>query len=375
MKKKLTGTYLLIGAACDTENIRYLSGFQAPDPFLALYKEGSTTLVVNDLELGRAKKSGSKTKVLSINDLPIEKGKAATLTAQCLALVKLKKIKSVIVSPFFPVAIADALREKKISVRPITKGPLFPAREFKTKSEIEKITASQKATAFAMKAAMQLIESSSIGKKNQLYIEGKVLTSEKVKQEIRSKLSIKKCGAEKIIVACGDQATDPHEEGLGPLIANQTIIIDIFPQHEEHGYWGDMTRTVLRGKASPEQKKLYRTVQRAQTMALNMLKPGQRADEIHQAIQKLFEKEGFPTEHRKGVPVGFFHGTGHGVGQDIHEAPSIGRSKTKLAVGHVITIEPGLYYPGLGGVRIEDTVVITKMGYQHMARCGRKFEL
>jgi len=175
------------------------------------------------------------------------------------------------------------------------------------------------------------------------------------------------------IVAGGDQACDPHERGFGPLYANSLIILDVFPRAAKTGYFGDMTRTVLRGRASDAQRKLWETVKAGQTFALREINAGVDGMKIHQAIQKMFSDRGYPTEVRKGKNVGFFHGTGHGLGLEIHEYPRL--QKVVLKEREIVTVEPGLYYPGLGGVRIEDVVVVTKTGCKILSRFPKQLEI
>ena len=142
------------------------------------------------------------------------------------------------------------------------------------------------------------------------------------------------------IVAGGDQACDPHERGFGPLYADSLIILDVFPRDAKTGYFGDMTRTVLRGRASEAQRKLWETVKAGQALALKRIKAGVDGMTIHKAIQEFFARRGFPTEIRKGRRVGFFHGTGHGLGLEIHEHPRL--QKVTLKDRQVLTVEPGL---------------------------------
>src|SRR5205814_10435086 len=175
------------------------------------------------------------------------------------------------------------------------------------------------------------------------------------------------------IVAGGDQACDPHERGFGPLYADSLIILDVFPRDAKTGYFGDMTRTVVRRRASDAQRKLWETVKAGQALALRHIKAGVDGAAIHKAIQDLFAKRGFPTEMRKGRRVGFFHGTGHGLGLEIHEYPRL--QKVTLKAGNVVTVEPGLYYPGLGGVRLEDVVVVTKTGHKLSSRFPKQLEI
>src|SRR6478736_6555752 len=146
---------------------------------------------------------------------------------------------------------------------------------------------------------------------------GKPLTSEILRAEIDSAMLRAGGTPTNTIVAGGDQACDPHERGSGPLYANSLIILDIFPRDAKTGYWGDMTRTVVRGRASDAQRKLWETVKAGQALALRRIKAGVDGMTIHKAIQELFAGRGFPTEIRKGRRVGFFHGTGHGLGLEI----------------------------------------------------------
>ena len=202
-----------------------------------------------------------------------------------------------------------------------------------------------------------------------------MLTSEIIRKEIEVVLMDHDCFAEDIIVAGGNQAVDPHERGNGPLKANEFIVIDIFPCSKKSGYWGDITRTVLKGEPSVAQKKLYQTVLTAQKAALAQVKPGSSAKTIHQDICDHFKQAGYETGMKDGVPQGFIHSTGHGVGLEIHESPSVSPSGGELEPGQVITIEPGLYYRDLGGVRIEDTVVVTETGCSLLARCSKEWRL
>ena len=175
------------------------------------------------------------------------------------------------------------------------------------------------------------------------------------------------------IVAGGDQACDPHERGFGPLYADSLIILDVFPRDAKTGYFGDMTRTVLRGRASDAQRKLWNTVKAGQALALKKVKAGVDGMTIHKAIQEFFARRGFPTTIRKGRRVGFFHGTGHGLGLEIHEYPRL--QKVTLKDRQVLTVEPGLYFPGLGGVRLEDVVLVTKTGCRILSRFPKQLEI
>ena len=228
-------------------------------------------------------------------------------------------------------------------------------------------------TEIGLKRAVEVLVRSTITREKKLRWSGKTLTSEMLRAEIDS--AILRAGGTPTgtIVAGGDQACDPHERGFGPLYANSLIILDVFPRDAKTGYFGDMTRTVLRGRASEAQRKLWEAVKAGQALALKKIRAGVDGMTIHKAIQNLFRERGFPTEVRRGKNVGFFHGTGHGLGLEIHEYPRL--QKVTLKDRQVLTVEPGLYYPGLGGVRHEDVVVVTKSGCKILSRFPKKLEI
>lgn len=373
--KPLTGLFLLSGSSPSTTNIHYLSGFAAPDPFLFMKTAKSGYLVVSPMEKGRAEKQCTAgTEVCTPAELGLKGKKAWNFEEQIKALMQKTGVRRIRVPTDFPAGLFLALEKKGIRIS-IERKPSCPDRKVKTADEVAKLRKSQRAAVAAMKSAIDLIASSRIGAKNALYTGKEGLTSERVRQLIHKTLIDHDCAGVETIVAGGDQATDPHERGSGQLFAGQAIILDIFPRSEKTGYWGDITRTVCRGNAAPELKKLYSAVKTAQAEALKAVKPGACGDDIHATCKRVFSTRGYETKEENGRHVGFIHGTGHGVGLDIHERPRISTSGEILEAGNVVTVEPGLYYPGLGGVRIEDTVVVTERGCQMLAACPKKFEL
>ncbi|WNY26298.1 Xaa-Pro dipeptidase [Methanolapillus ohkumae] len=207
-----------------------------------------------------------------------------------------------------------------------------------------------------------------------LVLEDEILTGDRVLKEIDRVLLKFGCAGEETIVSCGEDSANPHGKTYGPLYSNQPIVIDIFPQHKKTRYFGDMTRTVIKGKASAELLRMYDAVKGAQEIGVQTAKPGVTCKEVHNAVCDYLEKAGYLT-YRGGSKIGFIHTTGHGVGLDIHETPSVSENDHILEPGNVITIEPGLYYPGIGGIRIEDTIVITKDGCRNLNRMEKKFEI
>jgi Xaa-Pro aminopeptidase len=183
------------------------------------------------------------------------------------------------------------------------------------------------------------------------------------------------CVPSHTICAPGDQAVDPHEEGHGPIRANQPVVMDIFPRSESTGYFGDLTRTVVRGRASARLHEVYAIVHEGVRLGHSRIRDGVEGSEIHREIQALFERHGYRTGVRGGRMQGFFHGTGHGLGLEIHEAPSISVRPSLLRAGHVVTVEPGLYYLGLGGVRIEDVALVGRRGSRNLTRVPKQLEI
>jgi Xaa-Pro aminopeptidase len=184
------------------------------------------------------------------------------------------------------------------------------------------------------------------------------------------------CRSENEIVSSGKNTSQPHNMGKGPVYANQPIIIDIYPSSVRNRYFADMTRTVVKGKASPEIKKLYNTVLEGQKLAIKNVKAGVGINSLYKSVIDYFEESGYRTELGTRNPQGFIHGLGHGVGLEIHESPSLKlRNNQKLEAGNVVTIEPGLYYPNIGGVRIEDMVLVKGNGYENLTKFPKVLEI
>ena len=217
-----------------------------------------------------------------------------------------------------------------------------------------------------MARGLEVLKASRPGKNGVLAWSNRTLTAERLRAEIESAILHAGGLPANTIVAGGEQACDPHERGHGPLRANSLIILDIFPRDRLSGYYGDITRTVLRGRATDAQRQLWELVKRGQSWALGQIKAGARGAKIENGVKELFKKEGFPTEEYEGRWRGMFHGLGHGLGLEIHEHLRISQSTFKA--GQVFTVEPGIYWPGLGGARHEDVVAVTRDGYQMLSR-------
>lgn len=356
----------LIVADSETDaNILYATRFFVPDPVIYFQMKNKSYLVLSDLEIDRAKKTASVDHVLSSSIIANElkkKGIKKTGTVEIIHYIFSKRnVSTILVPAKFPVEIADGLRRKKYKLD-FKPDPFFDARQFKSSREVKQIRDSLNAAENGMEAGINLIKRSVIGKDDFLYTGNTKLTSEMVKGEVNAAILRMGYLPSHTIVSCGNQCCDPHNEGSGPLRANSSIILDIFPRSQKTGYFGDMSRTVVKGRASSRLKKVYETVLEGQQIGFKKIKDGIDGKDIHDSIQKFFKQKGFSTRKGKKRMEGFFHGTGHGVGLEVHEHPRISSASFILKAGHVVTVEPGLYYPGLGGVRIEDVVLVTKAG-------------
>lgn len=368
----------LIYAASDScADLLYATGFRAPDAFFFVEAEGKKTILLNDLEVDRGRREAQVDAVVSYSELEKAaqggKKKKPSFVRVAAEFIKRHGAKEVTVPADFPFGMAKDLKKEKIKLRP-EKGFFWPARELKTAEEIEKLRAALRITEKGMARGIEVLRAAGIRDDNQLEWNGEILTAEMLRGEIEA--AVLRAGGEArgdTIVACGEQACDPHERGRGPLQAHQLIILDIFPRDARSGYFGDMTRTVVRGHASDAQRKLWETCLEGQKKAIAEMVPGAEGLVVHEGVKAFFTGQGYPTEQKDGRWQGFFHGTGHGLGLEIHEAPRLGAATLKA--GHVFTAEPGIYIPGIGGVRHEDVVAITETGNEVLSDFPKDLEI
>lgn len=369
---------ILMVAASETDaNLYYATKFIAPDDFIFVSVRGKKYLLMNDLEVDRAKKQSSVDEVISLSKLAAEFKKRYDRRPGYVDIISefltKHRVKNFVVPDNFPISFADPLRQRKFQIS-YQHPPFFPERTVKTKAEVKAVQGAIRHTERAIQAAIDVIRKSVI-KKGKLYYHGSVLKSEDIKKVINVSLMQNDCIASHSIVSCGIQCVDPHDEGSGPLYANQSIIMDIFPRDAHTRYYADITRTVVRGKATPKLKAMFQAVLDGQKIAFKKIRHGIDSSIIHADIQKMFESRGFKTGQMNGRMQGFFHGTGHGLGLDIHEDPRISLGKCILQAGQIVTVEPGLYYEDAGGVRIEDDVLVTKTGCVNLVKLPKVLEV
>jgi Xaa-Pro aminopeptidase len=375
--------YLLDAASDDADQL-YLSGFDAPDPFVTLYTADGTSLLVSGLEYGRAKAESRTDEVARLSEYDFqekvaEHGPTEGRQRVVAAFLDDRGVESVAAPERFPLGTADGLREQDVSVEVLDEDVVTDIRAVKTDEEIEHVHDAQQANEAAMAAAEELLEAAGV-EDGVLYHEDDgeraVLTSERVKEEIEVTLLRHGCALDETIVACGADAAGPHNRGSGPLEADETVVIDIFPRDKATKYHGDMTRTFVKGEASDEVRRRYDDTYEAFEAALDAVEPGATGKEVHDAACDVYEEKGYDTlRSDPSAETGFIHSTGHGIGLDVHEQPSVSPEGDELEPGHVITIEPGLYDPAVGGIRIEDLVVVTEDGYENLTDYPIRLEL
>jgi Xaa-Pro aminopeptidase len=371
-------TLLMVADSERDANMLYATGLFVPDPFIYLNFGRRPLIILSDLEIDRARKQAAHCRAVSLSQIQqklcAQKIKSPSFAHVIREIFRENKIRRATVPDNFPLGLARELKKLGIKLKP--QAGFFPKREIKSADEVRKISAALTMAEVGMSEGMQALRLSKIDRRRQLIYRGSPLTSERLRAVIDCAI-MQACGlAANTIVAGGKQGCDPHERGFGKLRANEPIIIDIFPRSQKTGYFGDITRTVVRGRASEAVKKIYDTVFQGQKIALQKVRAGTSTAEIHQCVQQFFTQRGYHTGKRNGRMEGFFHGTGHGLGLEIHEAPRMGATSTGvLKAGQVVTVEPGLYYPGIGGVRLEDVALVTASGSKNLTRFEKVLEI
>jgi Xaa-Pro aminopeptidase len=377
VKLRADQAILLVAASEGDANMLYAVGFFVPDPFIFFQHRDKKFAVLSDLEIDRAKKQAHVHRVLSLSLYQRklrQLGKPATMIDVLDLIFRERGIRSLVVPANFSALLSDQLRAKGYSVQ-IKRDPFWAERETKNRVEVAQITESLRIARLGLEAGIRMLKRTRAKRDGYLYLNGARVTSEMLKTAVNTTIMAQGWLPSHTIISSGNQCVDPHHEGSGPIKANTSIIFDIFPRSQDNGYFGDLSRTVVRGRASDKLKEIYAAVQAGQQIGYRQIRDGVNGKEVHQNILALFEARGFHTGRINGRMQGFFHGTGHGLGLDIHEPPRIAPIDAILRRGHVVTVEPGLYYLGIGGVRLEDVVVVTAKGNRNLTDCPQFLEI
>ena len=317
-------TLLIIDTTENNADLLYRTNFFVPDPVIYIEHKGEKILVLSDLEIDRGKDNATVDTVLSLSEyqrrLSSKKRKRLRFVDIVDEVLKDLKIKKVLVPGMFSIKYADELRKRGYKIKVSEEEPFFKERLKKTPQEVNSLKDALRKTARAMDLAIRMVASSEI-RRNKLYMNGQVLTSEKVKGEISAELSRMGYNASHTIVASGVHSSMPHHSGEGPIFADKPLVIDIFPRSQDTGYFGDMTRTVIRGEPSEKLVKMYNTVLNGQKLGISMIRDGVKSKDVHSAIVEYFNESGFETGNLNGKQQGFIHSTGHGLGLEIPWLP------------------------------------------------------
>lgn len=368
-------TYLLHDNALRSYELRHEIGEPVGDPMAFIEHDGKRLLVGSELEAATfAAREDVVDEYWTFTALGVEElVKDQSFPRHLLdteltfrALAKLG-VSSVVVPPTFQLQSADHLRSKGIEVI-VDQEVWVSRRRHKTPWEIEGLERAQRAVETAMLTAARMLRDAEPTSGDRLRYEGEILTADWIREVMSNELLSQGAESEEIIVQSGDACLDGHLLGSGPILQDRSVIIDCFPRDRRTGMYTDMTRTFVPGHATEDLRSLHRHVRAALEMAFGVIRAGQVGP--HDKISDYFHSQGFGTQANhtgtEAIKEGFTHALGHGVGLEVHERPYLGRRADTLQEGDVIAIEPGLYVPGIGGVRLEDTVLVTDKGIEHL---------
>jgi Xaa-Pro aminopeptidase len=343
-----------------------------PDPFLYVERSGVRHAVVTSFEVSRLEPLGIVVHPheefgfdeLMAQGLP----RHEVITQTIENAVAQLGVEDALVPPTFPLGLADRLRAKGVELKPDRE--LFAQRRrVKNQTELEGIRRAQRGTEAAMAAARELLRSAEVAD-GSLTLDGEPLSSERIKARIIEVFNEHNLVSDEMIVAHGGQAASGHDMGSGPIAPSEAVVIDLFPRDRETGCYADMTRTFVVGDVPDELAEYHRLVHEALRRSMEAVKAGAEGREVYVLVCDVFHEAGYPTQLSKQpgevLSNGFFHGLGHGVGLEVHEPPSLSRDPSQLVAGDVITLEPGLYREGFGGVRLEDLVLVTDDGAENL---------
>ncbi len=376
---------LMYGASDKNRDMFYSTKYSTPYPFILAIVNEVKQIIVPKSEFSEAMKNAFVNKVLSFDDFLTPKDYAALAIKQnsqpsrldyasevAYLFLREKNIKQILVPPDFQFKMAQALKWHGIAVKIEDSNPFFKQRLIKNEEELKCIRQSIEAAENALSNVVEIIRTADVHR-DVLHHDGIPVTSESLRQFVRLKLYENDFIIPHPIISSGFDTAYPHKEGSGPIRSDQPIVMDIFPKSLKSGYFADLTRTFVKGKPSAEIKKMYLAVLESQELAISMVKEDVKVSDMYNAVLSMLKSHGFNTDADKNF--GFVHSLGHGVGLDVHEPPTLSDNDAVLKAGSIITIEPGLYYPTIGGIRIEDMVLVKKTGCEVLTSYPKEFEL
>ena len=363
---------LIYADSIRSPEMRHAVPLPVPDPFLYIERDGTRTVVASAFEIGRIKEVDPGIDARAPEHFGLDELLAEGLSrdeAERDALVRACRelgVADAAVPATFPLLIADHLRANGIDVH-VDDALFDERRRRKSPKELEGLRRAQRACERALDVAREHLRNAET-QDGELVLDGEPLTVERLKQEIERVFSAHGVVGEEFIVSHGPQTAVGHEMGSGTLRADEPIVFDLFPRDRETGIYSDMTRTYVVGEVPEEIAEYHRLCREALERTTAAVRPGVNGRAVMEIACDLFHEHGYPTQLNKQpgevLESGFFHGLGHGVGLEVHEKPNLSRTGHDLVVGDVITLEPGLYRAGFGGVRLEDILVVTEDGVE-----------
>jgi Xaa-Pro aminopeptidase len=350
--------------------MRHAVPLGVPDPFLYAEQNGKRHVFTSSMEAVRLRQLGlfevHAYEEVGFDEL-MDSGLGAREVGAQLALRAVANVglKRASVPDNFPVWLADRLRADGVELD--VEQELFDdRRRAKTDAQVAGIRRAQRAAEAAMDACRELLRRAEV-RGDELLLDGEQLTVERVKADMNAVFAAHDTTADEYIVAPGAQGAVGHDMGSGPIRPNTPLVVDIFPRDNASAVYTDMTRTFVVGEVPDDVREWHRLCKEALDRAVAEIRAGADCRALFDGTCELFEAAGEPTQRTKQpgetLGDGFFHGLGHGVGLEVHEEPSLGRAaEKKLVAGDVVTVEPGLYRAGYGGVRLEDVVLVTETG-------------
>ncbi|HXG77657.1 MAG TPA: M24 family metallopeptidase [Gaiellaceae bacterium] len=361
---------LIVADTRSSPELRHEVPLLVPDPFLYAEAGGRKRVAVGSLEASRIAALGLE--VTAFDELGADELVRAGLSDEALAnelhlrACRAFGLERALVPAGFPTGTADFLRAAGIELA-VDPAHFRDRRRVKTEAELAGIRRAQRAAEAAL-AAVRGVLARAEARNGSLVVDGETVTCELLKRHVDEAFAVHGASAEESIVSHGPQTAVGHDPGSGPVAPGEPILLDLFPVDRASACYADLTRVFVVGEVPAEIREYHRLVREALELASAEVRPGVNGRDIHRRVCDFFHEHGYPTQlHKEEGQVledGFFHGTGHGVGLAVHEAPSLGRVGHELVAGDVVTIEPGLYRSGFGGVRLEDLLLVTDDGYE-----------
>jgi Xaa-Pro aminopeptidase len=356
----------------------YASGFPIETGLYIRFGDGDDVLVASPLEIDRARAQSKAARKLGFAEAGfVDHGEYASWPRLAARMLRDKGLEEARVSPRLQAAYLEELRSAGVTVE--IDLDLFKAeRRHKTPEEAGFIQDAQHAAEAAVTEVVRQLAAAEI-KEGVLWLQGRPLTSERLYARAQLLLGEMGFSCPDMIVAGSPECAMPHFRGEGPIRAGAPVIIDIFPLGRASHYHGDLTRTVVVGEVPEEIRRMHASVVQALDAGIETIRPGVPGRDVHHAVCQVLVDRGYGTTTKsyEGPESGpkMNHSTGHGVGLDIHEEPSLrGPSEEPLLEGDVVTVEPGLYLLGLGGVRVEDTGMVTGNGFANFTSLTRSLD-